>query len=242
MKDSHDFFFKIDGWTPGEMPMERLVEYMKDLTQLFDSKRHVHVVGIKSGSVEVAMDVDESHREEIKQRVCDVGQGKGQRQSIAAFRRINKNLYEDGREGRLSCNGAVILHFPGRQPPSEVEISPFEQEGSFDGRVIRVGGKGDLVPAWLQSGDDRINCFADLDMAKKLAEHLFGEELRVSGTGKRFRDTEGRWQFKKFIITSFEILDDTPLTTLVERLRSLPGNGWEELEDPWEELRREREG
>ena len=242
MKEQHDFFFKIDGRAPEEMPMERLVEYAKDLAKLFDSKRQAHVVGVKIGSGEVVVDVDESCKEELKQRICDAGQGKGRRRSVAAFRRINERLYEDGKAGRLSCDGATILHFPGRQVSPEAEISPFKQKGSFDGRVIRVGGQESLVPVWLQSGNDRIGCLANHDMAKKLAEHLFGEELRVSGTGERFRDAKGEWRFNRFIITSFEILDTTPLTVLVERLRSLPGNGWEKLKDPWEELRREREG
>ena len=241
MKEQHDFFFKIDGWTPREMPMGRLVEYMKDLAQLFDSKKHVHIVGIESGSVGLVVDVDESHKEEVKQRVCDAGQGKGRQRSIEAFRRISERLYKDGKEGQLSDRKATILRFSGRQGPTQEKIGPFEQEDSFDGRVIRVGGQENLVPVWLQSGDERIDCLADRDMAKKLAKHLFGEELRVFGTGNRFCDTEGEWRFSRFTITSFEILDDTPLTTLVERLRSIPGNGWEKLEDPWERLKQERE-
>lgn len=242
MKKQHDFFFKINDWTSEEVPMERLAEYMKDLAQLLDSKQRVHVVDIKSGSVEVAMDVDGSHKEEMKRRIRDAAQGRGQQQSMAALRRINEHLYEDGKKGHLSCDGVTILHFLSSPPPAEVEISPFEKAGSFDGRVISVGVGGGLARVWLLSGNDKIDCLADRDMAKKLAEHLFGEELRVSGTGKRFRNAEGKWKFKQFIISSFEILDTTPLTTLVEHLRSLPGNGWEELQDPWEELRREREG
>ena len=241
MKEQHDFFFKIADQALEEMPMERLAEYVKDLVKFFDSKRHVLAVDIKSGSVKVTMNVDESGKEELKQRVRDVAQGKRWRRSTTAFRRINERLYEDEKEGWLSCNGETILHFPGRLGVTQEKIGPFKQEDSFDGRVIRIGGQKNLVPVWLQSGDERIDCLAGRDMAKELAKHLFGEELRVSGTGNRFCDTEGEWRFSRFIITSFEILDDTPLTTLVERLRSIPGNGWEKLEDPWEELRRERE-
>ena len=241
MKDNHDFFFKIDGWTLEEMPMERLADYMKYLAQLFDSKKHIHVVSIESDSVELAVDVDESHKEEVRQRVYDVSRGKGQQRNIEAFQKISERLYKDGKEGRLSDGEATILRFSERRGPVREKIGPFEQEGSFDGIVIRVGGQKDLVPVWLQSDDERIDCLADHDMAKKLAKHLFGKELRVSGTGSRFCDTEGEWQFSRFTITSFEILDDTPLTVLVERLRSIPGSGWEKLEDPWERLRQERE-
>ena len=242
MKDRAEFFFKIDGWMPEEMPMERLAEYMKDIAQLLDSKQRVHVVGIKSGSVEMVMDVNESHKEEIKQRVCDAGQGIGRQRGIAARQRIDDRLYKDGKKGRLSCDGITILRFLGRPISPEAEVGLFEKEGSFDGRVISVGGGGDLARVQLLSGDDRINCRVARDMAKKLAEHLFEGELRVSGTGERFRNVEGKWKFKQFFITGFDKLDTTPLTTLVESLRSLPGNGWEELDDPWEELRREREG
>ena len=241
MKDQHDFFFRIDSRVPEKIPIERLAEYVRSLAKLFDSKQHVHVVGIKDGGVELAMDVDETHKEKVKQRVCDVAQGKGRQRSIAAFRRINEHLCKDGGEGWLSCDGETILRFPGRLGATQEKIGPFEQEDSFDGRVIRVGGQKNLVPVWLQSGDERIDCLAGRDMARELAKHLFGEELRVSGTGNRFCDTEGEWRFGRFIVTSFEILDDTPLTTLVERLRSIPGNGWEKLEDPWEKLRQERE-
>ena len=242
MKDRHDFFFKIDGWTLEEISMKRLVEYMRDLAELLDSEKHVHIVGIKSGSVELALGVAESHREEVKQRVRDAGRGKGKPQTIEAFRRIDERLYKDGKEGKLSDDKVKILHFPGRQCRTQVEIGPFEQAGSFDGRVIRVGGRKSLVPVWLQSGDDKIDCLADQDMARELAKHLLGEELRVSGAGKRLRGANGKWRFNRFVITSFEILDTTPLTTLVERLHSIPGNRWEEIEDPWERLRQEREG
>ena len=242
MKDRHKFFFKIDGRTLEEIPMKRLVEYMRDLVQLFDFDEHVHIVGIKGCNVELTLSVDESHKEEVKQRIRDAGRGKGHLQVITAFRRIDERLYEDGKEGQLSDDRVKIIHFPGRQRQTQVEIGPFEQAGSFDGRVICIGGRESLVPVWLQSGDDRIDCFADHDMARKLAKHLLGEELRVSGTGKRLREANGKWRFNRFVITSFEILDTTPLTTLVERLRSIPGNGWEEIKDPWERLRQEREG
>lgn len=244
MENRYNFSFRMDALTPEKLPMGRLAKYMANLSQLLGAKKYVHAVGIEDGSVKLAIKIDELYTERAIQRVLDVGQGEGSRQAVSAFEKINEHLYEDGSEGQLSdSNGAKILYFPGHYRPVQVGIGPFEQEDSLDGIIISVGEKTTRakIPVWLQSGDDKILCFTKLDVAKKLARYLFERELRIFGTAKRFRDTEGRWRFSRFIITDFTPLNTTPLTTLVEQLRSIPGNGWEKLKDPWRELQRERE-
>ena len=176
------------------------------------------------------------------QRVRAASQGEGPQQANGAFEKIRKNLLRDKSEGRLfDSQGKEITNFSEWLRSNQEEFGPFEQEDSFDGVVIRVGGKGKQVSVSLLSGNDEISCLATRDMAKRLATHLFEKELRVSGKGNFRRDTNGKWKFKQFVISDFEVLDTTPLTTLVEHLRSVPGNGWEKLEDPWGELERDRE-
>ena len=228
--------------TPEELSMKRLAEYITNLAQLLGSEKHVHVVGIESGSVNLVVDIDKSHEEEVMQRVRSASQGEGPQQANGAFEKIGKDLRKDKSEGRLfDSQGKEITNFSEWLRSNQEEFGPFEQEDSFDGVVIRVGGKKEQVSVLLQSGDDEISCLATRDMAKRLASHLFEKELRVSGTGNYRRDTNGKWKFNRFVITDFEVLDTTPLTTLVEHLRSVPGNGWEKLEDPWGELERDRE-
>lgn len=244
MKDRNGFFFKIDAFTPEDMPMGRLAEYMVNLARLLGSKKHVHTVDIKKGSFVLEFDIEEPYKEKAIKRVLDASQGKGDRAAEKAFRNINEYLCKDKSEGYLlDSNNAKIIKFPGHHRFTEAKIGPFEQEDSLDGIIVSVGEKTTRakIPVWLQSGDDKILCFTKLGVAKKLARYLFGRELRIFGTAKRFRDAEGRWRFSRFTITDFTPLNTTPLTTLVEQLRSIPGNGWEKLEDPWRELQRERE-
>ena len=244
MKDQHGFFFRIDAFTPEDLPMERLAEYMINLARLLGSRKHVHTLDIKKGSFVLKFDIDEPYKEKAIKRVLDASQGRGDQAAEKAFRNINGYLCKDKGEGHLlDSNNAEIIKFPGHHRFTEAKIGPFEQEGSLDGVVISVGGKTiqTKVPVWLQSGSEKTRCSTDPSTAKKLAQHLLGDELRVSGTERRFRDTDGKWHLSLFTITSFKQLDTTPLTTLVEQLRSIPGNGWEKLEDPWEVLRQERE-
>ena len=242
MENRTRFFFRIDGHTLADMPMKRLAGYMSHLAELLGSEEHVHVESLASGSVVIAHTIDFRNREEAVQRALDASQENAIPQANNAYQRINKLLAEDGSRGHLlDANRAEIIPFPGCEYPMQETFAPFKQEDSFDARVIRVGGKSDPVPVWLQSGDEQIICQATRDMAKKLAIHLFDAELRIFGEGLCFRDSDGNWKFKRFTITSFEELDDTPLTVLVARLRAIPGNGWEKLENPWETLQQERE-
>ena len=235
-------FFKIDGYALADMPMKRLAGYMSRLAELLGSEKHVHVESLTSGSVVLACAIDSRNREEALQRVLDASQENAIPQANNAYQRINKLLAADESKGHLlDANRAEIIPFPGCEHFTQETFSPFKQEASFDARVIRVGGKSDPVPVWLQSGNEQASCLASRDMAKKLAIHLFDTELRIFGEGLRFQDMDGNWKFKRFTITGFEKLDNTPLTTLVAQLRDIPGNGWEKLKNPWETLEQERE-
>ena len=50
---------------------------------------------------------------------------------------------------------------------------------------------------------------------------MFHHHVRVYGTGKYFRDTDGKWEMRGFKISQFEELDARPLAETVERLRGI---------------------
>jgi hypothetical protein len=79
-------------------------------------------------------------------------------------------------------------------------------------------------------------------LARTLGCYIFGAELRVHGTGRWFRDESGGWILSRFNIASFEVLDDQPLSTVVARLRDIPGSEWPNIADPWAELDGMRHG
>ena len=136
-----------------------------------------------------------------------------------------------------------IIRFPGREDIELVTFGAFNQEGSLDGIVIRVGGKQESVPIHLQSGQVfYTTCEATRNLAKLLAHHIFSSEIRVYGTGRWYRSEDGRWVLERFRISSFEVLRDAPLSSVVAGLRQVKGSEWETLSDPWGELEKIRRG
>lgn len=249
MEGRQKFLFKIEGVDLSDLPMRRVAEYAVLLSKFLGHETHVHMEGIEKGSVAFALNIDAPHARKTIQAARDASRGKGTQQSNEAYQKMNARLAEDKGVGSWRDErGNNIVPFPGRLAPALEAYGPFEQEDSFDGVVVRVGGmREDLVEIWLRSSDmrtgqEKISCLADHAMAKQLAPYLFEQELRVFGTAKWERLANGKWKLWRFVITRFEELDTTPLTALVERLRDIPGNGWEKLEDPWRELERERHG
>lgn len=47
---------------------------------------------------------------------------------------------------------------------------------------------------------------------------------------------------KRFKVDSFEPFNDRPLSEVLAELRAIEGNGWRDVDDPYEELRRLRYG
>ena len=55
------------------------------------------------------------------------------------------------------------------------------------------------------------------------------------------READGEWTLRRFWITSFEVLDDVPLSQTVNAMRGIPGSAWKNFDDPmaeWWKLRR----
>lgn len=124
--------------------------------------------------------------------------------------------------------------------PRPRTFGPFKQRCCFDGMLIRVGGKGDTVPVHLQDGNKVHFCNAGREMARRLAPHLYQGTLRVWGDGRWQREPNGHWRLIRFDIDEFELLDDSPLGEVVEKLRKVEGSGWKKFDDPLAEIMRLR--
>jgi hypothetical protein len=240
-----EYRFRIDAYTPDTIPMWRLAEYMHDLADLLGEREHVHFARLEAGSTVLVQRIDAESAPKVQARIQAIkhAEGEGPEDALHAFRAIDRRLAEDNAVGHLCGeDGAEIIRFPGREKPQPLTFGAFRQPGSLDGVLIRLGGKDETVPVHLQEEGTVHKCNATREMARRLATHLFGATLRVHGSGRWERDAEGAWLLKRFDIESFEILDDEPLATVVERLRQIPGSGWKDLDDPYAELQRLRRG
>ncbi len=239
--DTHvTFDFRIDSLSPETLPMVRLAEYATYLGKLMGSEEHVHLLKVRRGSAVPEILVDLVAEPKVRQRLSLVNSPNVPDDVKSNWNKLNALLRDDNASAVLRVKkGASILKFPGKRTPLSEEVVVHEQ-GELDGIVIRVGGKDNTVPVWLQGeGGVKLECNATREMAKQLAGYLFESPVRVSGNAKWRRTQERAWELAGFDIKSFEPLDQTPLNELVTKLRTIDTD-WAMIDDPQAELLRLR--
>jgi hypothetical protein len=228
------FHFKIDGYTPDSLPMARLAVYMAELAVLLGSEDRVHFVKVAKGSADLVHVVEEPQVVEVKHRIHLVKQGLGPQEAQAAFRKLNATLAEDHKTAKMMQGRGQLLIFAGAKV-LPAAYGPVTMQGHLDGVVIRVGGKDGTKPVHIMNPDAYYICNANAEVARKLI-HAYEKEIRVYGTGKWFRQGDGRWKLDGFNINDFEVLNSAPLTDVLDAMRAIPGNSWLEVEDPLKDL------
>lgn len=243
MDDKGEYFLRISAFTPDTIPLARLAEYMTELATLLGHEKGVHFVRLDVGSTVIVNRVDDEEQPQVRDRLALIRRGQGPADGKKAFTDIDRMLAQDNAVGSL-CAGrnAEIIRFPGRDRPKPVDYGPITQRGSLDGIPIRIGGKDETVSILLEDGDRLHKCRTDHEQARKLAHHLFDRVVRVHGSGQWRRMADGVWHLERFTIASFEILDDSPLSDVIARLRSVPDCGWKDTDDPLAGLHRLRHG
>lgn len=241
MDEQIHYDFRIDAWKPETLPMARLAEYLAKLSTMFGHKEHVHFLKVRKGSAipEIAVDYEAAPKVEARLRL--VGTLDAPQELERANQEVNRMLRVDNASATLKIkHGENVLVFPGKKTPLAEEVVVHEQ-GDLDGVVIRVGGKDDSVPVWIE-GEGKViyKCWANRDMARQLAAYLFDRPVRVTGSGEWCRTPERRWELVDFKIKSFEILDVSPLEKVINDLQQIEGNLWNEMDDPQAELRKLR--
>ena len=241
MDDFVVYDFRIDVWKPETLPLKRLAEYASELARLFGSAPDVHLLRIRKGSHVQEFAVANTARASVERQLALVRTADAPDDLIRPYRNVNEYLRTDGGSAVLKLKGgAKIIEFPGGKTPLADEVV-IHEAGTLDGVVMRVGGKDDTVPVWLEGENrERLACTASRPLAKELAGHLFGNAVRVSGMGKWRRNADGRWALEEFVIKSWQALDETPLDEMVTKLRAVPGSAWDQMDDPQAEWRRIR--
>lgn len=232
---------KIDVYTPETLPMERLAEYMLRFAKLLGEPERVHFVEVEHGSAVLLARTEEVAVQKVEQRLTDAVRGLGDPVALKALQELDDMLANDNAVGQLvDEGGAEIIAFQGRNRSKPLEYGPFREDGVLEGIVIKLGGKGETVPIWLQDSERTHRCGARRPLARRLAKHYDGGLLRVSGAGSWVRLATGAWLMRSFEIKSFELLDDAPLADVIKRLQGVDGADWGD--DPVTDLMRLRTG
>jgi hypothetical protein len=250
--DFKEFRFKIDGEVNGEeitpftLPMARLAEYIADLAAIMGHKESVHFIATEKGSVQSVMYVDADEEFRVTTQIQNAARGSGPHNANEAYKRLDSRLREDNAVGGISnaSKNAQIIEFPGRKVDLPQAYGPIRERASLVGVLKRVGGFDESIPVHLQRADGVIfYCEAAPGLAKDLIL-LYERTIRIHGIATYSRGKEGLWKLEKFKIQSFdpEPLTDDSFALTLEKLRAIPGNEWNEIDDPLEELRKLRHG
>lgn len=232
-KDNPAYRLRIDVFTVDSLPMARLAEYMAQLATLLGNRERVHFLRLEEGSAVLVSSVEPVAFPKVEERVSQVARGDGPKDAMQAFKAIDTMLAKDGAIAVLTTpTEGNVIEFPGRSRPKPVKYGPFREQGTLDGRIIRIGGRDETIPVWLKRGELEYYCSVrDEAVARRLAAHYLGGVVRVSGNGKWLREENGSWTLQQFDIIDFEVIDDSPIANVVDRLRGVEGARWHESED-----------
>jgi hypothetical protein len=230
------FFLKIEGITPARMKLDVLGEYMVEFARMLGADQCPRFYRIKKSSTSIGARVLPEREVDARNRIFLVRNGEGPQEARTAHETMSTNLARDHAKGAsvIDPQGSEIIVIPVATVQAPLSSIPaLTKAGSIQGQVIRIGGKQEIVPVQIEDVDGFVYaCFAHREIAKKLGRHIFGKTVRVHGVGKWRRDERGTWQIDDFQISTVDDeLDDSPLSTAIESLRTID-SAWKELEDP----------
>ena len=174
MATGYEYRFVIDAFTRDTLPMARLAEYMADLAVMLGEPESVHFIRVDEGSAVLVQQVDEPAVPKVRARTGLLRSGDAPPDALQAYRRANHRLRQDNAVGVITeAAGAEVLRLPGRELPEPLTFGAFNQEGSVDGVVIRLGGTSDPVPVHIETPGQAVShCYASREVEGYWRLHL----------------------------------------------------------------------
>ena len=230
MKDFDEYELWIDAYSPETIPMERLAMYLAALAKLLGHEKSVHLERIDPGSTTPVARVEREAVPKVFARIDELRQAAND--ADGGSPEINGLLRSDNAIGRLfrraagSDEKAAILFFPGRESKTPEKFGPFNESGSVDGELLRVGGTDSTDHALVRDPEGRTwSAIVSREMAQRMGSYIH-QEVRLNGEMRWERSSEGEWKLLSFRASDFLALDDQTLVQSVAKLRALRDSDW----------------
>jgi hypothetical protein len=221
MANYREFRWKIGAYTADTMPLDRLLDYLRELMTVLGDPRRFHLVQVETSSTQPVFRVDEDAIPGIEARAIQIRTGTAPSEVRRSYRRINGMLREDKTDAILFEGTAELIPFPGIKAPPPQQISGIQQPGALDGRLVSIGGIKDFVPLQLDTPEAILtHIYAKRSLAKEISPLLF-EPIRLLGQGRWTRDEDGDWRMDRFTANGFEPLGPEDLGSVVTSLRAV---------------------
>jgi hypothetical protein len=228
-----EYNFHIKAFSPDTIPMEKLADYMLELSKVLGNPEHVHFNKLTSGSTGVSVKVENEVVKDTDYRIKNI---KTDSQTKKHWFNINKMLKKDNTSAEFHKELVKIYDFPGVKLITQ-EIKPFWQENFIiQGKVYSVGGKDNTKHVHILDNEgNSFPCETNEEVAKKISDYLFDTIVTAYGKAKVKRNIEGIWEIQAFKLHDFEPVSSTDLTDTFNSLRNID-TGWHNVEDPYKKL------
>jgi hypothetical protein len=234
--DLEHFKFTVPGYTPETMPLDRLLEYLTQLSIVLGQPGELHLVGVEKGSTRPVIAMRHDVAVKARMRAREIAQGGGSQRRRQAFDTIRRMVTEDGgRPAVLKAPEGQILKFPSANIGQDQVIHSLRQPTSIEGTLVRVGGIGENAQLLIQELNGAViaGCTASRPVAQAMGSLIY-QPIRVSGIGTWRRTEEGKWAIARLHVQTFEALDENELDDVVAKLRALnvkwPADSIEQLQ------------
>ncbi len=223
MADLEHFEFKVLGYTPDTMPLDRLIEYLNQLMVILGQPSDLHLINIKKSSTMPVLAMRHDVAVKARENAKKVWQGGGSVRKKEAFQNIRRMVSEDGgKPAILKTKEGKIIEFPRVDLGLDQEISAVRQPTTLTGKLVRIGGIGEYAQLLIQepSGDVIAGCMASRAIAQNMGNLLY-KSIRVSGDGSWQRTADGKWEINRLNIQSFEELSEDELEDVLGEIYKL---------------------
>lgn len=223
MAELERFEFIVPGYTPDTMPLDRLLEYLTQLSIVLGQPSELHLVAIEPSSTRPVFLARHDVAAKTRQRARQISQGGGSARGREAFDKIRRMVADDGQQpAKLQAHEGVILEFPSADVAYDQIVQAVRQPTTIEGQLVRIGGTREYAQLLIQELAGKIisGCTATRALAQQLGPLIY-QWISLSGDGLWHRTEEGKWEIKHLQIQTFHPLGDDDHEDVVAKLRAV---------------------
>ncbi|MCL1511271.1 hypothetical protein DTI93_02490 [Parasaccharibacter sp. TMW 2.1884] len=222
------FRFAVENETPETMPLNIMADLLGELCSLLGDGKYLHLSGIEHGSCAAVIRIDNDYKNLVAENIEKISSGnipKNLRKNVFS---INKILGDNNLRARLDRpwgenKHATLYTFPGIKK-EEKKYYTNSEFFEIQGEIVSISknSKNDVKTEILSPIYGRVKAAVPSASFKKVTKNLF-KEVILYGIGMQSLSASGEGKVDSFMIQDVEELEDTPISSLLERPSSYFG-------------------
>lgn len=236
------YSLKLYDRKPQDISLDKLAEYLKEFALILGKKNQPVFSSVNEGSVVLRAKIPEHNQILVDQRLLDAGQGNTQSGVSKHLFHLEAMMLGDGISKAELLNPQQRILISLQAANDEPVTHSVIQSGEVDGEITGVLGADETMHITLKEWSGRIvKLVSGVQIGRELGHHIRTGVIRLYVHGLWNRTDVG-WKPdpQKCFIDRFDVLDESGIIDIFDKLRAIPGNGWATEPDPlalWRKLR-----